>query len=80
MANHRWTESESIVQLPDGEKLEEEINSHLYRSPFFCYGFYGHGPHPFGELHYPYGHGFEPPGGFHGGGFHGLGAPGRGRP
>jgi hypothetical protein len=50
----------------------------VYRSPFF-YGFYGHGPHVFNELHYPYGHGFEPPGGFHGGGFHGLVAPGRGR-
>lgn len=50
----------------------------VYRSPFF-YGFSSHGPHPFNELHYPYGHGFEPPGGFHGGGFHGFGMPGRGR-
>ena len=50
----------------------------VYRSPFF-YGFYGHGLHRFDEPHYPYGHGFEPPGGFHGGGFHGLSVPGRGR-
>lgn len=50
----------------------------IYRSPFFYYGYYGHGPHRFGEFHYPYGHGFEPRGGFHGGGFHGV-APGRGR-
>jgi hypothetical protein len=49
----------------------------VYRSPFFFYGYYGHQPHHFGEFHYPYGHGFEPHGGFHGGGFHGA-APGRG--
>jgi hypothetical protein len=36
----------------------------VYRSPFF-YGYYGQ-PHRFGEFHYPYGHGFEPHGGFHG--------------
>lgn len=41
----------------------------VYRSPFFYYGVYGHGPHPFSEFHEPYGHGFEPRGGFHGGGF-----------
>jgi hypothetical protein len=41
----------------------------VYRSPFFYWG-YGPGPHRFGEFHYPYGHGFEPHGGFHGGGFH----------
>ena len=51
----------------------------VYRSPFFFYGYYGHQPHHFGEFHYPYGHGFEPYGGFRGGGFHGAG-PGRGRP
>jgi len=51
----------------------------VYRSPFFFYGYYGHQPHHFGEFHYPYGHGFAPPGGFRGGGFHGA-APGRGRP
>jgi len=50
----------------------------VYRSPFFFYGYYGHQPHHFGEFHYPYGHGFAPPGGFRGGGFHGA-APGRGR-
>lgn len=32
----------------------------VYRSPFFYYGRY---PHRFGEFHYPYGHGFPPPGG-----------------
>jgi hypothetical protein len=42
----------------------------VYRSPFFFYGYYGHQPHYFNEFHYPYGHGFEPPGGFRGGGFH----------
>ena len=51
----------------------------IYRTPFFYYGFYGHGPHRFDDFHSPYGHGFEPPGGFHGGGFHGLAAPERGR-
>jgi len=43
----------------------------VYRSPFFFFGYYGHGPHRFEDFHYPYGHGFEPRGGFHGGGFHG---------
>ena len=44
----------------------------VYRSPFFYGGFYGR-PHRFGDLHYPYGHGVEPRGGFRGsvGGFHG---------
>jgi hypothetical protein len=41
----------------------------VYRSPFFYWGF-GSGPHRFSDFHYPYGHGFEPRGGFHGGGFH----------
>jgi hypothetical protein len=50
----------------------------VYRSPFFYWG-YGSGPHRFGDFHYPYGHGFEPRGGFHGGGFHGPAAPARGR-
>ena len=50
----------------------------VYRSPFF-YGFYGPGLHRFNDFHYPYGHGFEPRGGFRGGGFHGPVAPGRGR-
>ena len=52
----------------------------VYRSPFLYYGLYGHGPHRFGDFHYPYGHGFEPRGGFHGGGFHGPAVPRRGRP
>jgi hypothetical protein len=30
----------------------------VYRSP---YRYYGHYPHGFGQLHYPYGHGFPPP-------------------
>lgn len=42
----------------------------VYRSPFFYWGF-GPGPHRFEDFHYPYGHGFEPHGGFNGGGFHG---------
>jgi hypothetical protein len=44
----------------------------VYRSPFFYGGYYAR-PHRFGELHYPYGHGVEPRGGFRGpvGGFHG---------
>jgi FecR protein len=43
-----------------------------YRSPFFYGGYWGR-PHRFGEMHYPYGHGIEPRGGFRGpvGGFHG---------
>ena len=49
----------------------------VYHSPFWFYG-WGHNPHPFGEFHRPYGHGFEPSGGFHGGGFRG-GMPGGGR-
>lgn len=48
----------------------------VYTSPFFYYRY--HHPHHFGEFHEPYGHGFEPPGGFryggHGGGFPGGGA------
>ena len=43
----------------------------VYRSPFFYYGHLGQGPHRFGDFHEPYGHGFEPQGGFHGGGFRG---------
>ena len=43
----------------------------VYRSPFFYWG-HGPGPHRFEDFHYPYGHGFEPHGGFHGGGFHGA--------
>jgi len=46
----------------------------VYRSPFFFYR-YTH-PHRFGEFHEPYGHGFEPPGGFPRGAPH---AGGRGR-
>ena len=42
----------------------------VYRSPFFYWGS-GPGPHRFEDFHYPYGHGFEPRGGFNGGGFHG---------
>ncbi len=55
----------------------------VYGSPFFYGGYYGYGhPHHFGEFHEPYGHGFEPRGGFHGavgfngGGFHGGGGGG----
>lgn len=46
----------------------------VYRSPFFYGGYYAR-PHMFGDFHYPYGHGFEPHGGFRGpvGGFHGGG-------
>lgn len=43
----------------------------VYRTPFFFFNYLGHQPHAFNDFHYPYGHGFEPPGGFHGGGFHG---------
>lgn len=35
----------------------------VYWSPYM---FYGHYPHPFSEFHYPYGHGFPPPGGIPG--------------
>jgi hypothetical protein len=53
----------------------------VYGSPFFYGGYYGR-PHAFGNFHEPYGHGFEPRGGFGfhggvglggGGGFHGGG-------
>jgi hypothetical protein len=44
----------------------------VYGSPFFYGGYYGR-PHAFGDLHGPYGHGFEPSGGFRGGGFRGGG-------
>jgi hypothetical protein len=46
----------------------------IYHSPFFYGGFYGRA-HSFGDVHEPYGHGFEPRGGFQGGvgGFHGGG-------
>ncbi len=51
----------------------------VYRSPFFYGGYWGR-PHGFGEFHYPYGHGVEPRGGFHGpvGGFHAGGGFPRG--
>jgi len=51
----------------------------VYRSPFFYGGYWG-SPHGFGEFHYPYGHGVEPRGGFHGpvGGFHAGGGFPRG--
>jgi hypothetical protein len=42
----------------------------VYGSPFFYGGYYGR-LHHFGDFHEPYGHGFEPRGGFGGGGFHG---------
>jgi hypothetical protein len=50
----------------------------VWGSPFFYGGYYGR-PHHFGDFHGPYGHGFEPRGGFHGmggGGFHGGGSGG----
>lgn len=52
----------------------------VWGSPFFYGGYYGR-PHRFGDFHEPYGHGFEPHGGFgfHGGeGFHGGGFQGGG--
>jgi hypothetical protein len=57
----------------------------VYGSPFFYGGYggyYGH-YHRFADFHGPYGHGFEPRGGFHGavgggGGFHGAGFHGGG--
>jgi hypothetical protein len=46
----------------------------VYHSPFFYGGFWPHESHRFGDFHAPYGHGFEPFGGFHGGGgFRGVG-------
>ena len=48
----------------------------VYRSPFFYYRYLGQ-PHHFGEFHEPYGHGFQPPGGFRNGGHRG-GFPGGG--
>jgi hypothetical protein len=59
----------------------------VWGSPFFYGGgwwgggWYGHPyghPHHFGDVHPPYGHGFEPRGGFHGGGFGGGGFHGGG--
>jgi FecR protein len=51
----------------------------IYNSPYFYGGgHWGHVPHHFGDFHAPYGHGFEPRGGFHGGGFHGGGFGGGG--
>lgn len=50
----------------------------VYRSPFFYWGYWGHAPHPFNEYHAPFGHGFEPRGGFHGG--FGGGVPHGGAP
>ena len=72
-----WTfiPADGIFYSPFGWGVYSPI--FVYRSPFFFYGYYGHQPHYFNEFHYPYGHGFEPPGGFRGGRFHG-GAPGRG--
>ena len=47
----------------------------VYSSPLFYYRY--NRPHRFGEFHEPYGHGFEPPGGFRNGGHRG-GFPGGG--
>jgi hypothetical protein len=51
----------------------------VYGSPFFYGRYYGYGHgHYFGEFHEPYGHGFEPRGGFHAAvGFNGGGGGGR---
>lgn len=68
-----WTfiPAEGIFYSPFGWGFYSPIA--VYRSPFFYYGYWGHQPHHFGEFHAPYGHGFEPQGGFHGGGFRGGG-------
>ncbi len=73
---YTFVPSDGIYYSPFGWGFYSPII--VYRSPFFFYGYYGHGPHHFEDFHYPFGHGFEPRGGFHGGGFHGLVAPGRG--
>jgi hypothetical protein len=72
-----WTflPAEGIYYSPFGWGFYSPI--FVYRSPFFYYGYWGHEPHRFGDFHAPYGHGFEPGGGFHGGGF--RGSPGGGR-
>lgn len=69
-----WTflPAEGIYYSPFGWGFYSPI--WVYRSPFFYWGYWGHAPHPFNEYHAPYGHGFEPQGGFHGG----FGAPPRG--
>ena len=68
-----WTfiPAEGIFYSPFGWGFYSPI--FVYRSPFFFYGYYGHQRHRFNDFHYPYGHGFAPPGGFRGGGFHGGG-------
>jgi hypothetical protein len=73
-----WTflPADGIFYSPFGWGFYSPI--YVYRSPFFYYGYWGHQPHRFDEYHAPYGHGFEPGGGFHGGGFRGGGGPGGG--
>ncbi len=70
-----WTyvPAEGIFYSPFGWGFYSPIV--VYRSPLFYYG-YQH-PHLFREFHEPYGHGFEPPGGFRSGGHRG-GVPGGG--
>jgi len=36
----------------------------VYQSAFSYGGYYDHTPHRFSHFHYPFGHGFEPRGGF----------------
>lgn len=69
-----WTflPAEGIYYSPFGWRFYSPIL--IYHSPRFYY--WGHQPHRFGEFHEPYGHGFEPQGGFHGGGFRGSAGPG----
>lgn len=61
---------EGVFYSPFGWGFYSPI--YVYRTPFFYYGYWGVGIHRFNDFHYPYGHGFVPPGGFHGGGFHGA--------
>ncbi len=76
-----WTflPSDGVFYSPFGWGFYSPIV--VYRSPFFFGGggYWGRQPHNFNEFHAPYGHGFEPQGGFHGGGFRGGGFGGGGR-
>ena len=47
----------------------------VYQSAFSYGGYYDHTPHRFSDCHYPFGHGFEPRGGFRAGAFKGGTVP-----
>jgi hypothetical protein len=75
---YTYLPADGIFYSPFGWGFYSPIE--VYQSPFYFGSHFGREHHRFDELHYPYGHGFEPREGFHEGGhehrgghFHGSG-------